>query len=887
GHFDPLGNLDGSSFQDGANFYLHWNDFRIPYMKWANASAPDTIPYIENGASLLSAQSYWAHLANGLYNPYQANPAGNGSQYVTWGTNGWTAVNPLVLGRNGVKGSTIGESLQPVKMHPSYTAPDQRNLFLAWYNGTPQASSSLDNIERFSVIPSFHRPDLIKWALNQTITVGSGGSTSNINIFGSGKQLTGDTLTTNTWSQIDALGVLRKMTPRPLQLDHWRFTGSNTGLDLNLFLTNYGSTLGLNSGEINWMMKLSTAANVRQYTNTYARIFADLLGPNQFAQTWKGAGQAYSFVPYDVDNDNDGVKEGIWIPSGLPIRIAEDGTPYATMFSYTVLDMDGRVNVNYAGNWDQLPHYYVSGAAQNAYDSVAGLVNSYSGLIKNNGQINSVLPLSPFYDVEMFTRVNNNAFSLLPSATYDWIDDLGNTSLANGGELLSMRGSGTGPASVSLYHSLKALGFDTIDTANGLSGRPGVSATNLLWRRYSAQANKVHYLPINSISSAGIDASNILRNSFEQPGSVYSATGTQSASAYERWMNGMTHPIFQLTYDSNIQTMLNQYGVADPDVNRFIFPYRGKTRIMSYTPSPSLYPLFNFADTALRTYDPNGHQTYTYPPRFGENPYRFTAQYQTNTDSPYSWGMLEGLLRYGDSDSQKLSNTLVNDLVNNYSGQSLLTLGYQNLFLAAKSGITTLSSDIPATTVTFVDKEVGDAGSGFEGGGAYGIIPLIQKCVIAEFHGAFEQKIEDEVAAGTLTAAEEQTLRSDLDLLIQKVTTYLVTLLPPETLMGQKIDLNKLSQKSYWLDVKFKDDMFEQANGANGGWPMYVDFASITNGDVAKREIHNYGLVKRMEYARGVYLLLMALTYEDRHAGTIYPNATYPNGSTTKNLVNY
>ncbi|MDD3587628.1 MAG: hypothetical protein PHQ75_10640, partial [Thermoguttaceae bacterium] len=875
GHFDPMNNLDGTSFRDGVNFFTHADDFRIPYMKWANASAPDTIPYCETGSSLLSAQSYWAHLINGLYNPYQANASATASQYVTYNTNGWLALNPIVLGRNG------SESVQPVKMHPSYTAPDQRNLFLAWYNGTPQASTALDNSERFSVIPSFHRPDLIKWALNQTATSGSGPTAVTTSIFGCGKTLTGDTINTSTWSGIDALGVLRKMTPRPLQLDHWRFTGSNTGLDLNLFLTNYGNSLGLSSNEINWSNQLTQAGNVRQYTNMYARIFADLIGPNEFAQAWKGAGQTYSFVPYDVDNDNDGVKDGVWIPSGLPIRISEDGTPYATMFSYTVLDMDGRVNVNYAGSWDQLPQFFNGAGALCAYDAVMDVAKASDCLTT------SVVAGNPFFDVEAFTTFKSNTNKLATGALFDWVDDVGNTSLGNSGNLLAMRGNGTGPASVSLYHTLKYLGFDQIDSANSLSGRTGVSAFNLLWRRYSDRSNQVHYLPVNSVSSSGIVANTILRSNYEQPGSLYSTTGTQAASAYERWTNGMTHPIFQLTDNANIQTMLNQYGAADPDVSKFIFPYRGKTRITSYTPSPSLYPLFNFADTALRSYDPNGQQIYTYPPKFGENPYRFTAQYQTSTDSPYSWGMLEGLLRYGDSDSQKLSNTLVNDLVNNYSGQLLSNSNYRDLFLAAKSAITTVSSDIPAATMTFVDKETGDAGSGFEGGGAYGIIPIIQKCVLAEFHATFEQKIKDEVTAGTLNAADEQTLRQDLDLLIQKVTTYLVTLLPPETLMGQKIDLNKLSQKSYWLDVKFKNDLFEQAGGVNGGWPMYVDFASIANGDVAKREIHNYGLVKRMEYARGVYLLLMALTYEDRHAGTIYPNAVYPDGTTAKNLSNY
>ncbi|MGL6227456.1 MAG: hypothetical protein ACRC10_12625 [Thermoguttaceae bacterium] len=96
--------------------------------------------------------------------------------------------------------------------------------------------------------------------------------------------------------------MLRKVVLRPLKFDHPDFTGSNPQLDTTV-VTDLQPILAGNGG-----------------------------------------------MYLDVDNDGDGVKDGIWLDVGLPVRQSADGTEYKPLVSITVLDLDGRTNVNVHGN---------------------------------------------------------------------------------------------------------------------------------------------------------------------------------------------------------------------------------------------------------------------------------------------------------------------------------------------------------------------------------------------------------------------------------------------------------------------------------------------------------------------------------------------------------
>ena len=51
-----------------------------------------------------------------------------------------------------------------------------------------------------------------------------------------------------------------------------------------------------------------------------------------------------------VDNNLDGQPEGIWMDIGFPVRTSPDGRCFKPLISYTVLDLDSRINVNAHGN---------------------------------------------------------------------------------------------------------------------------------------------------------------------------------------------------------------------------------------------------------------------------------------------------------------------------------------------------------------------------------------------------------------------------------------------------------------------------------------------------------------------------------------------------------
>lgn len=67
--------------------------------------------------------------------------------------------------------------------------------------------------------------------------------------------------------------------------------------------------------------------------------------------------------PLDVDNNGDGIPDGIWVDLGLPVRSAPDGRLYRPLFSFLCLDLDGRLNVNAHGSLAQAAAAYYSAIA--------------------------------------------------------------------------------------------------------------------------------------------------------------------------------------------------------------------------------------------------------------------------------------------------------------------------------------------------------------------------------------------------------------------------------------------------------------------------------------------------------------------------------------------
>lgn len=197
----------------------------------------------------------------------------------------------------------------------SWDAADFDNLFLAatlqngsvFMNptGTPSAP------KEFRTLPSFHRPDLINYYfrilagtdsdLGASVTSSPEFASLNHPKFGPDSEFGAST---ETVYRPRELNFLRALSLRPLRFDHPNFTGSNPA---------YAS-----------------------HSTTHRGLRFDPING-----------------PWDVDNDGDGDFDSVWIDLGLPPQSTKSGRMYKPLFAILVRDMDGRVNVNYAGNLAQ------------------------------------------------------------------------------------------------------------------------------------------------------------------------------------------------------------------------------------------------------------------------------------------------------------------------------------------------------------------------------------------------------------------------------------------------------------------------------------------------------------------------------------------------------
>jgi hypothetical protein len=177
----------------------------------------------------------------------------------------------------------------------SYDAPDFQNMALALladedFDDVQPPGGTLDNL----VLPSFHRPELINYWQNQAPTPPRAGSDA-----APAASLTPPLVSNPV--------MLRKVLLRPNWFDHPNFTGSNP---------NYATSL------------LALKQNPSD-----AQLQLDLLN-------------RLIFGPWDVDNDNDGFRDSIWIDVGLPPMVGPNGELVKPLAAVLCVDLDGRVNVN-------------------------------------------------------------------------------------------------------------------------------------------------------------------------------------------------------------------------------------------------------------------------------------------------------------------------------------------------------------------------------------------------------------------------------------------------------------------------------------------------------------------------------------------------------------
>ncbi len=219
-----------------------------------------------------------------------------------------------------------------------YDAPDYQNMALAWV--PPVRGSTYD------VIPSFHRTELVNYWVNicqQIIDAQLVIDPSNPN--GANKRAQ---LILQPFATVPASGtyvipsddngtaiplairqrlyqIMHGCIFRPLQGDHLNFTGSNPVM-----------------GNSNAFVVLQALGYQPQPAHQPAGYNTPGGNMGPVAPAW------------DIDNDNDGIAEAIWIDPGMPVMTNGQGKRYKRLVAYTIKDLDGRIDLNAAGNFAQL-----------------------------------------------------------------------------------------------------------------------------------------------------------------------------------------------------------------------------------------------------------------------------------------------------------------------------------------------------------------------------------------------------------------------------------------------------------------------------------------------------------------------------------------------------
>lgn len=240
-------------------------------------------------------------------------------------------------------------TLGPGDADESYDAADFQNMWLALVTATPRATgrvvqddsggpvfTEIDdprvvnaqgayvNADRFLRLdlenvpwPSFHRPDLVNYWYHRMLLLISDGKPTDAHVRAILQPFQPDGAPTQPLSLQQAAlvaAIKRKIMLRPIREDHPNFDGGNP----------------------------------RSVPRDLANTQQLLVNNNIAIPYWEAVG------PWDVDNDNDGVPDSVWVDLGDPVLELEDGTRYKPLYAYLIVDLDSRLNVNAHGLADHI-----------------------------------------------------------------------------------------------------------------------------------------------------------------------------------------------------------------------------------------------------------------------------------------------------------------------------------------------------------------------------------------------------------------------------------------------------------------------------------------------------------------------------------------------------
>lgn len=218
---------------------------------------------------------------------------------------------------------------------------DYRDYYLAHLPElvNPITGAALNNLNQSMIIPSFHRPEIINYIASFIWANGS------------------NNLTAPQMARM--VQLIDYACARPLS---YRIRNGNTDLVVkNIDFEGRSDVTHLPTLDLDIANLGASTAALRTWVQA-------LTGGVDVSAT----PQSYN---WDVDNDGDGVADSIWIDPNLPLVVSSSGKRLKALVSPLILDMDGRVNMNLAG--DVL------------LKDVNGVTNPYQTAIEN-GDVNFV-----------------------------------------------------------------------------------------------------------------------------------------------------------------------------------------------------------------------------------------------------------------------------------------------------------------------------------------------------------------------------------------------------------------------------------------------------------------------------------------------------------------
>ncbi|WP_253158371.1 hypothetical protein [Stieleria tagensis] len=301
-------------------------------------------------------------LNGAVFNGLGVNPSGRtGVTHTAGGTAPDTLAEIEFTLNSRLTGSAYQGGNQLPEFDESWDAPDWENIFLAWQPSDHRRAVNSNiyagvNGVRLNqqlgqhIIPSFHRPAIINYLMNAPIRIPGDQLDPTSTLPAPAAQYTERTFSdikiaalagTELPDDITRLRFLvtriRRATVRPLNFPHEYGTAATSDLDQDGDPYD-GAPFFSGSNQV---------PILNQTIDISANLATIVLQVEELAH-WLING------PWDVDNDGDGLPDSVWVDLNLPVVNGPNGKLLKPMVAPLIEDLDGKINVNFSGNYNQL-----------------------------------------------------------------------------------------------------------------------------------------------------------------------------------------------------------------------------------------------------------------------------------------------------------------------------------------------------------------------------------------------------------------------------------------------------------------------------------------------------------------------------------------------------